>query len=75
MVMSGFISFTCPICKKEWCIAARDDVIYITQYCFCEETIREHQKGIDRSGLKASYAISGGRSGSVGTNLKIFPGV
>jgi hypothetical protein len=65
----------CPFCGTEWRIVVRGDIVYIAQYCFCEETIREHQKSIDRSDLKATYAFSGGRSGCVRANLKIVPGV
>jgi hypothetical protein len=71
----GIIRSICPICGTEWHIVGRGDIVYIVQYCFCEETIREHQKGIGRSDLKATYAFSGGRSGCVGANLKIVPRV
>lgn len=73
--IGGFLRFPCPRCGVEWHIVGRGDIIYIVQYCFCEETIREYQKSIDRSDLKATYAFSGGRSSCVGANLKIVPGV
>jgi hypothetical protein len=54
--MSGYTRFTCPICQKEWRASCERDTLFVFSHCSCEETNQEHQKGLDRFGIKAIYA-------------------
>lgn len=54
--MTGYATFICPICGKEWRLGGNLDFTYVFSYCLCKETIEEFRKADKLCSITTVYA-------------------